>query len=621
MPKTKRKNGFVSNALFYGGFYGKYSRSIAWITLFLALGQIPWLINPVFVKIIVDQYIPNSNIHGILWLTATLAILLVLYMFFHSAFHAFFMKTIKMVSRDLRNLIVRRLQILSLSFLSRSDPGRYYSKIMIDVERAEQFASMSVAVLIKAVIFGSVAVSTMYVVSPGVLFLFVAMMPVYVLLILLFRHKTRTLQHRERVARENLSASVNNFLQTSVLSRMHGNEWFERNKLDKKNDEVVETSTSAQANIGFFTVLNSISSNMMSFMIIVVCALFVIQNTMTYGDMMLFMQLMTMLLGHVQMIIGTFPIIATFAESMGSLREILDAPDIEYNQGKKRVQSVIGDVVFDHVSFQYENTDEPALADVSVTVKVGETIGLVGQSGGGKSTFVNLLLGLYRTEQGQVRIDGMPVNELDMRTVRHHIGVVSQNPIIFTGTVLDNIRHQFTDMPLERVMEAAKMARAHDFITHLPNGYDSILGEGGIMLSGGQKQRIALARTLLRQPKILILDEATSALDLESEALVQQALEDVSKGITTFVIAHRLTTVANVDRLLVFRDGRIVEEGSHEELLQNGGDYANLIRLQDSVSGNLLEYDSFDTIEDKKSSKGGQNAVESQKTKEYPKIS
>ncbi len=581
----KRNDGLMAGAWFYLGFFRKYTLQVCWSLLFCALALVPWLINPIFVKIIIDQYIPNANVSGIFWLVGVLGGMLLLHVVFHSAFHSYYMMSVKQVSKDLRNKIVRRLQMLSLSYYYRNDAGRYYSKIMVDVDRAEQFAVVLSNSLFKAVIFLSVTMITLLIVSPTVLGIFMSMLPLYIILILLFRAQTRRLQHSDRMARENLSASVNNFLQTSVLSRMHGNEWFEQQKIDRKNAEVVEKSTAAEANLGLFAVLNSIVGNMTGFLIVVVCALFVIKGSMTFGEMMLFVQYMGILLGHVQMIIGVFPTITTFAESMGSIREILDAPDIEFNQGKRQVQALRGDIKFEDVSFIYDNTNMPALRNVNIHIKPGTTVGLVGQSGGGKSTFVNLILGLYRTDQGIVMIDDMPVNDLDMRTVRHHIGVVSQSPIIFTGTVLDNIRHQNADVPLERVIEVSKMAHAHEFVSHLPHGYDTILGERGVMLSGGQKQRIALARTLLRQPKILILDEATSALDLESEALVQQALEAASKEITTFVIAHRLSTVAHADTLLVFRDGQIIEQGTHETLRQRNGEYAKLIRMQDAASG------------------------------------
>ena len=203
-----------------------------------------------------------------------------------------------------------------------------------------------------------------------------------------------------------------------------------------------------------------------------------------------------------------------------------------------------------------------------------------GRSGSGKSTFVNLALGLYRTQNGVVKIDGMPVNDLDMRSVRLQVGVVSQTPVLFSGTVFDNIVHAYTDTPFEAVIDAARKANAHDFICQLDRGYDTEVGEKGVLLSGGQKQRIALARTILRKPALLVLDEATSALDTESERLVQAAIDHLDQKMTKLIIAHRLSTIRGADLILVFNEGAIVERGTHAELLAKNGYYAELLRYQ-----------------------------------------
>jgi ABC-type multidrug transport system fused ATPase/permease subunit len=221
-----------------------------------------------------------------------------------------------------------------------------------------------------------------------------------------------------------------------------------------------------------------------------------------------------------------------------------------------------------------------ALQKINAHIEPGLTVGLVGKSGSGKSSFVNLILGLYRPQQGCVKIDGQDINMLDMRSVRRFCSVVSQDPILFRGTIFENIAHGLPNASLAQVMQAAEVANAQEFIYQMPQGYNSLVGEGGVTLSGGQKQRIALARAVLRNPAILILDEATSALDTASEKKVQAAIDRMSGNQTTFIIAHRLSTVRNVDIILVFKNGQICEQGSHDELLATQGEYASLLQFQ-----------------------------------------
>jgi ATP-binding cassette subfamily B protein len=268
------------------------------------------------------------------------------------------------------------------------------------------------------------------------------------------------------------------------------------------------------------------------------------------------------------------PLISKGLESVRSLGEVLEAPDLEHNAGKAQVDAVRGGVRFERVGFAYPEAERNSVDDFSLDVRPGETIALIGASGAGKSTVVNLVIGFLRPTAGRILLDGVDMESLDLRSYRRFLSVVPQESILFEGTIRDNVTYGLDDVPEHVVRQALADANALEFIDRLPTGLDTVVGERGARLSGGQKQRLAIARALIRDPRVLVLDEATSALDTKSEALVQQALARLVHGRTVFVVAHRLSTIRNADRIVVMEDGRIAEIGSHDELLRSGGLYA-----------------------------------------------
>jgi len=251
------------------------------------------------------------------------------------------------------------------------------------------------------------------------------------------------------------------------------------------------------------------------------------------------------------------------------------------NQGKRPVSQVSGEFFFDGVSFIYPNHERPAIDNICLKVNAGETIAIVGPSGGGKSTLLNLVIGFIRATKGQIHLDGQDMNTLDLRTYRSFVSVVPQETILFEGTIRENILYGSVGVSEQQLQQGILDANADEFIFQLPQGLDTLIGENGTKLSGGQRQRLAIARALVRNPKVLILDEATASVDTASEALIQEALERLMKNRTTFVVAHRLSTIRNADRIVVLDGGRIVEIGNHHQLLQHyNGLYARLIALQ-----------------------------------------
>jgi len=266
-------------------------------------------------------------------------------------------------------------------------------------------------------------------------------------------------------------------------------------------------------------------------------------------------------------------------ESVRSMGEVLTEPDIEANAGKRGLADVRGTVEFDHVQFAYDDApDIPVVQDVTFRVDPGETVALVGPSGSGKSTMLNMVIGFLHPQQGAIRIDGQDLLDLDLRTYRRFLAVVPQESILFEGSVRDNVTYGNPGLDDDAVLAALRDANALEFVAEM-GGLDAVIGERGARLSGGQRQRLAIARALIRDPRVLVLDEATSALDAESERLVQEALARLMHARTTFVVAHRLSTIRGADRIVVMRAGRLVETGSHEELMAAGGEYAQMQAL------------------------------------------
>jgi len=284
---------------------------------------------------------------------------------------------------------------------------------------------------------------------------------------------------------------------------------------------------------------------------------------------------------HLNSLTGKFSLLAENAGEFDRLREILEPQEKEFSRlGGKLFKGLENEIKFHRVWLQYSPDQEPALKDVSFDIEKGKVTALVGGSGAGKSSIADLLVGLYEPTQGEVLVDGINLNEYSMSSWRSRLGVVSQDTFIFNESILENIRYGKLDATEAEVRESAVAAQADQFIQNLPNGYHTVVGERGYRLSGGQRQRLALARSILKQPEILILDEATSALDSHSEHLVQEALREFQRDRTVLVIAHRLSTIVNADQIIVLENGEVVERGSHEALLKRKGKYLEYWRLQ-----------------------------------------
>lgn len=300
---------------------------------------------------------------------------------------------------------------------------------------------------------------------------------------------------------------------------------------------------------------------------------------MQIGDIVMYQSFFNMIIGSVTSILNVYPNLVKGFESLHSVTEVLMSDETEEYKGRQKPESVRGEFKFENVSFQYKDSDRHVLDDFTLKVKPGETVAFVGESGSGKSTILSLIIGFYKPQGGKIWIDGISMSELSMAKYRQSLAIVLQDNILFSGTIRENITYGLPHISEEKVQQAIWMANLQDVIENLPDGLETSVGEHGGRLSGGQRQRIAIARALVRDPQIIILDEATSALDNLSERHVQQAMEQLMKGRTTFIVAHRLSTVKNADKIVVMKKGRIVESGTYEELLKQKGEFYKLKNL------------------------------------------
>jgi ATP-binding cassette, subfamily B, bacterial len=395
-----------------------------------------------------------------------------------------------------------------------------------------------------------------------------------------FRHIKRA-NNENRIAQEKLTGTASEYISALRLVRSFGEEAQAERELDRSSESFARSRVAQSYVNALFGTYVYVGMQLLSLIVIAGGSILAIQGKLTIGTLFAFMAGFGYILTPVHMFIGMSEPYFAAQEGYDSIKELIDSKYVETWHGTRREDRIRGDIVYENVSFFYPSApDKIVIKDLNLTIKPGEHLAFVGPSGSGKSTLANLLLGLYAPTSGRILIDGVPQSEWDMRWIRRQMAVVMQESILLSGSVGENIRFAKPDATDADIRAAARMANAEEFIVKMPEGFKTPVGERGISLSGGQRQRIAIARSVLRNPPVLILDEATSALDYESERLIQEALERLSQGRTVITIAHRLSTIKNADRIVVLHGGQIAEQGSYRELVQQGGIFAGLISAQ-----------------------------------------
>lgn len=480
----------------------------------------------------------------------------------------------------LRRALVRKLQQLSISYHKETQSGRLQSKIMRDVEAVETLSTQMFLSILNIALNIAIALIVTINKSLVVFIFFLLTTPIAAATMVFFRNVMKKRNNEFRKEMEETSAGVMEMVELIPVTRAHALEEEEVQKMSGQLFAVAEKGYRLDVIQSLFGSVGWAIFQIFQVVCLGFTGFLAIKGTVMPGDITLYQSYFATIVSQVSSLMSLIPTIAKGIESVNSIGEVLLEDDIEQNEGKEIIKDIYGEFDFKDVTFRYNNIDRPVLHNLNLHVDKGETIALVGESGAGKSTILNLVIGFNQVNSGEVLIDGHNMKDIDLRSYRKHLAVVPQTSILFSGTIRDNITYGVDNVDEATLDEIVKAANLTDLINSLPDGLDTMVGEHGGKLSGGQRQRISIARALIRNPKVIVLDEATSALDSISEKLIQEALNNLTKDRTTFIVAHRLSTIKDADKIAVIADGHCVEYGTYDELMNLKGEFYQMKKIQ-----------------------------------------
>ena len=480
----------------------------------------------------------------------------------------------------LRKALVRKLQQLSISYHKETQSGRLQSKIMRDVEAVETLSTQMFLSILNIALNIGIALAVTISKSIMVFIFFLLTTPIAALTMVFFRNVMRKRNNEFRREMEETSAKVMEMVELIPVTRAHALEEEEVHKMSGQLFAVAEKGYKLDVIQSLFGSVGWAIFQVFQVVCLAFTGVLALKSVIQPGDITLYQSYFATIVAQVSSLMSLIPTIAKGVESVNSIGEVLLEEDIEKNEGKEVLDDVKGEFEFNDVYLKYSEDGRNVLNGLNLKVKQGETIALVGESGAGKSTILNLVIGFNFANSGQVLLDGKDLSKIDLRSYRKHLAVVPQTSILFSGTIRDNITYGIDNVDDKMLDEVVRAANLTDLIDSLPEGLDTMVGEHGGKLSGGQRQRISIARALIRNPEVIVLDEATSALDSISEKLIQDSLNNLTAGRTTFIVAHRLSTIKDADKIAVIADGKCVEYGTFDELMALKGEFYQMKVIQ-----------------------------------------
>ena len=583
---AKKTSGLIRRFIPY---FKKYWWILALDLFCAALTTVCELVLPLIVRFITDTGANNLQALTVQVILSVGALYLVLRIIDMVA--NYFMASVghvmgARIETDMRRDLFGHLQKLPYSYYDNTKIGQIMARITSDLFDVTEFAHHCPEEFFIAGLKITVSFAILASFNFWLTLIIFSILPLMLVCSMYFNRKMRRAFKASRVQIGELNSQVEDSLLGVRVVKSFANEGIEEQKFEEGNQGFLRIKKVMYRYMAGFQSTTRIYDGIMYITVVVAGALFMIYGKITPADLMAYLLYVTTLLTSIRRIVEFTEQFQRGMTGIERFLEIMDAPvDITDAPDAKVLKNVRGDIRFEHVSFRYQDDKEDVLHDINLHVSPGENVALVGPSGGGKTTLCNLIRRFYEVMEGRILVDGQDIRTLTQASLRAQIGVVQQEVYLFSGSVFENIAYGRPGASRGEVVEAAKLAGAHGFISDLTEGYDTYVGERGVKLSGGQKQRISIARAFLKNPPILILDEATSALDNESERIVQQSLESLAKGRTTFTIAHRLSTIRHADTILVLTGDGIAERGSHEQLMERHGLYYQLYTMSNPVDG------------------------------------
>ena len=562
--------------------YYKPHKKLFFIDMFFAfLISVFDLIFPIFSRNMINNIIPEGRMDLLLRWSIFMVFLFIL-RYISSYIVAYWGHLLGVrIEHDMRRDVFTHLQTLSFNYYDNTKTGHIMSRIVNDLRDITELAHHGPEDLFISLVMLVGSFVILITIEWRLTLIIFSFIPIMIFFAISKRQKMADSFRNVRVELADVNAQLENSISGARVAKSFTNEDYEIEKFNEGNFRFANERRKAYKVMAEFVTGVEILSNLLNLIVISIGGYFTYKNIINLGDLFAYTLYVNFFMKPIRRLTE---FTQQYQDGMTGFERFVDImeikPDIVDREDAIEIENVEGNIVFKGVSFRYNDEEENVLSNINLDIAKGKTVALVGPSGAGKTTLCQLIPRFYEIDGGEISIDGIDIKDIKLKSLRKSIGLVQQDVFLFTGTIRENILYGNPNSSKDDIIVASKRASIHDFIMSLPNAYDTYIGEKGVMLSGGQKQRISIARLFLKNPQILILDEATSALDNETEVIIQNSLEELSKGRTTIVIAHRLSTIKNADEIIVLTKNGVIEQGSHSELLKKDGLYTKLYKSQ-----------------------------------------